>query len=63
MDSEVITQEELDFGNCIQFFAAQASHLKKFGADKLIASRMRLIQTLIFFLRASLKKISPEKIE
>jgi len=38
-----------------------AQRLKKLGGDKIVTSRIKLLQVLTFFLREAVKRLQPEK--
>lgn len=58
VDTE-ITQNPLNFVNCYFFFLSQANKLKKNGNDRLNSSRLRLFQTLCYFLREAAVRLQP----
>ena len=63
MDSEVINHDEIDFANCHDFFLEVTQKLRKLGNEKLIVSRIKMIQTLSFFLKEAIKRLQPDKVQ
>jgi hypothetical protein len=57
----VAHQQEIDFAACYRFFVALSKRLKKVGTEKLILSRVYLLQTLTFFLGEAVRKWQPER--
>ena len=54
-----MAESVLDFANCYLFFLSQASKLKKNGKERLNVSRLRLLQTLCYFLREAALRVQP----
>lgn len=61
MDSDVLFHQEVDFAACYDFFTSNIQKLKRFAGEKMIASRIRLLQVLVFFLRDAVNRLQPEK--
>lgn len=57
MDSEVMNRDEIDFANCLKFFSTIIRKLKKLGSEKLISSRIKLLQAIGYLLRECLRRV------